>query len=316
MNLLVVNTHLFSFAPAKLLHIQEMAPGLTLQVTSAPTQAMVSDSEIICGCPPKQLLAEAPDLKWLHLTNAGIEPYGDLGLYANRDILLTNASGVYGASIAEHAVGLMVGVSRFFERHVLNKQSRRWQRIPEARDLYGSTVVIMGLGDLGSQLAKRLSSFGCRILGVRRSGFDKPPHVEAVYPPHALLTVAREADYLVNCLPQTAETVGLLDHRVFEAMPTGSVLINVGRGSAVVESALVDAIRSGHLYGAGLDVADPEPLPPESPLWDLDNVLITSHSSSASSLQEQRSYELFTDLLDRYLSKRRLYNIVDFFRGY
>lgn len=316
MNLLIVSSGTFRLTPAALVRIQEAAPGLNVIYTASPSPAQVQASEVIFGCPDKALLAHAESLRWLHITNAGVEPYGDLSLYANRDTVLTNARGVYGIQISEHIVGLMLALSRRLPYYAGCTSRRVWKRRDDVREVYGATVSIFGTGDLGSNVAARLAPFGCRLIGVRRNVLEMPPGFDEVRPIHRMLDVLSVSDYVVACLPQTAETVGLFDRAAFEAMPPMSVFINAGRGSAVVESALVDALKSGRLMGAGLDVADPEPLPPDSALWDCENILITAHSSAASPLVSTRNLELFLLQLDRYLSGRRLRNIVDFRRGY
>ncbi len=316
MNLLIIPSRTFGVTPARLVRIQEAVPGLTVLYTAAPTGEQVSESEIIFGCLNPGLLAGAENLRWHHITNAGVEPYGDRSLYARGDTVLTNARGVYGVQIAEHALGMMLALSRQLPYYTDCTRRREWARRNDVRELYGSTVAIFGTGDLGQSLAARLAPFGCSVLGVRRNILELPDGFSELYPPHRMLDALSRSDYVVSCLPQTPQTVGIFNREAFDAMPPQSIFINVGRGSSVVESALVCALRSGRLMGAGLDVTDPEPLPPESELWDFENVLITAHSSAASPCVDARNFGLFMEQLERWSTGRRLRNIVDFRRGY
>lgn len=316
MNLLIIPSRLFEVTPSRLIRIQEAAPRLTVLYTSSPSDEQVRDSEIIFGCPDAGLLARAFGLRWLHITNAGIEPYGDLSIYARDDIVLTNAKGVYGIQISEHVIGMMLALSRQFPYYADCVRRRDWNRRNDVRELYGASVTIFGTGDIGSSVAARLAPFKCHVTGIRRNILEMPPGFHELFPPHRMFEALSRSDYVVSCLPRTPQTVGVFNKDAFNSMRPTAVFVNVGRGNAVVESALVEALKSGRLMGAGLDVADPEPLPPESELWDFENVLITAHSSAASPHVDTRNYELFLKQLERYLAGKRLKNIVDFRRGY
>lgn len=318
LNLLIIPNRIFTAGPAKLLAAQELVPHLTVEYKYAEqiTEEMMVESEIIFGCPPPELLSLAVNLKWHHLPNAGIEPYGNLALYANRNVVLTNASGVFGLPIAEHVVGMFLALSRQFPYYVRNQTEHVWQRRNDVRELYGATVAILGLGDLGQTLAKRLSGFDCTLLGVRKNILNKPPFIQEVYTTRRMNEALSRADYVAACLPHTPETVGLMNEAAFNAMKPDSIFVNVGRGSLVVESALASALKENRIMGAGIDVADKEPLSPDSPLWDCENLLITPHGSSASPMTQERNFALFLELLERYINGKKMTNTVDFFRGY
>ena len=304
--------------PARLLKIREAAPRLDLHYIDrkSVTAAMLRDCEVLYGNPPPELLAEAPNLKWHHLPSAGIEPYGDLTLYANRSVTLTNASGVYGAAIAEHVLGLALAMLRQLPYYVRQQAGGGWKRHPHMLELSGSSVLICGMGDLGRKAAEKFRVMGCRVLGVRKLFHDIPPGFADVYNLRHLDEAVREADIVVSCLPDTHETRGVFNSVIFENMRPSALFINVGRGSAVIEDDLAAALQNGVIAGAALDVFAEEPLPPDNPLRFMENVLITPHCSGASPLTHDRNYELFFDLLTRYAAKKRLYNIVDFFAGY
>lgn len=316
--LLVVRTKLFSPTPAMLLRVQEAAPALEVRCAeqAAVTQGMAEEAEIIFGCVPAELLQYATRLKWLHTTNAGIEPYGDLRLYAHKNVTLTGASGVYGISIAEHGIGMLLALCRRFPYYVLKAQEHEWLRREDVLEVHGGTAAVFGLGDLGRNIARRLRAFDCKILGVRNNILEKPPEVDELFAPHQKTEVLKRAQFVFSCLPRTAQTDRIFDDAAFRAMPSGGVFINLGRGNAVDEEALHRALTEGTLFGAGLDVSDPEPMPPDNPLWSLENVLITAHSSAASPHVTRRGVELFLRQLERFHSGKRLSGEVDFFRGY
>jgi phosphoglycerate dehydrogenase-like enzyme len=305
-------------SPARLLRIREAAPHLTLRYIERGNLAAdaLRGCEVLYGCPPPEYLYTAERLKWHHLPNAGIEPYGDLSLYANRSVTLTNSSGVYGAVIAEHVLGMALAMLRHFPYYIKQQAGGGWDRHPDMRELSGLTVLICGMGDLGRCIAEKFRVMGCRVLGMRKVIHDIPPGFAEVYTLRRLPEVAGSADIVVNCLPSTHETVGAFDAAVFEKMRPDALFINVGRGSAAVEADLISALENRMIAGAALDVFEPEPLPPDSPLRAMDNVLVTPHCSGASPAVHDRCFALFFDLLNRYAAGKRLYNIVDFFAGY
>ena len=316
--LLAIESPNFRLSPAALLRVGEAAPGYELRYVrqEAVTAQQTAQAEIIFGLIPSELLQHAEKLRWLHIINAGIEPYGDLRLFARRDTVLTNASGVFGIQIAEHGIGMLLGVCRAFPLYMRQMESGQWQRHSTAREVYGATAAVFGLGDLGLNVARRLRGFGCRILGVRQSILEKPPEVDEIFSLRQRLEVLRRADIVFNCLPGTSKTVGIFDREAFASMPRRSVFINLGRGRTADTDALWEALESGQLFGAGLDVVDPEPLPAEHPLWRQENVILTPHSSSASPEEPGRQLVLFCRLMDRYLSGKPMENAVNFLREY
>lgn len=316
--LLIVRSKYFTPSPAMLLRVQEAAPSLEVRCAdqTAVTRDMAEEAEIILGCIPAELLVHAVRLKWLHTTNAGIEPYGDLRLYAHKSVILTGASGVYGVSIAEHGIGMLIALCRQFPYYVRKAQDAEWLRREDVLEIHGGTAAVFGLGDLGRNIAQRLRAFDCRILGVRNNIMEKPPEVDELFAPHQKDKVLSRAQFVFSCLPRTPQTDHVFDDAAFRALPPRAVLINLGRGNAVDEQALYRALTKGTLFGAGLDVSDPEPMPPDNPLWALENVLITAHSSAASPHVTRRGIELFLRQLERYQNHKRLSGEVDFFRGY
>ncbi len=317
-DLVIIPSGASETSPSRLLKIREAASNLQLQLIEykSVTPAALRDCEVLYGCPPPVYLREAKTLRWHHLPNAGIEPYGDLSLYANRTITLTNARGVYGKTVAEHALGMALALLRQLPYYVRQQTEGGWKRHPVMRELSGSTVLVCGMGDLGRNAAALFGAVGCTVLGVRRLVYEVPPGFADVYSMRRLHDALPRADVVIGCLPDTPATRGVFDASAFAAMKPSALFINVGRGSAVVEEDLAAALRTERITAAALDVFAGEPLSPESPLRALENILLTPHCSGASPQNHDRNFELFFDLLLRYVSGKRLYNTVDFFAGY
>ncbi len=277
---------------------------------------VLQNCEALYGCPPPELLCKAENLQWHHLPNSGIEPYGDLSLYHNRAVTLTNARGVYGRPIAEHVLGMILALLRQLPYYFRQQTEGGSKRHPIMGELFGSTVLVCGTGDLGRSVAALFGALGCTVLGVRRLIHEMPPGFADIYNLHRLHDALHRADIIVSCLPDTTATQGIFNASAFAAMKPSALFANVGRGSAVVEEDLIDALRGERIAGAALDVFAEEPLPPDNPLRYMENVLITPHSSGASQSNNDRNFELFYDLLKRYVVGKRLYNTVDFFAGY
>lgn len=317
-HLLIIPGFASEISPAKLLQIREIAPGFTLHYTlkDSVTPELMASAEIIYGHPDPAHLIKAASLRWLHLPFAGIEPYGDLRMYANRTVTLTNARGVYGTTIAEHVLAMTLALLRRLPDIIIRQGKRQWLRQEESRELSGMTVLVVGMGDLGRNTAGRFRALGCRVLGIRRNFPERPPEVEEVYPLHQIKELLPVVDIVVCCLPATPQTNDLFDEEAFEAMRNDSLFINVGRGTVVDERALLKALSEGKLWGAAIDVAREEPLPPDNSLWMAPNLIISPHCSGLSPRMQERTFALFYDLLSRYAAGRSLYNRVDFFSGY
>ncbi len=281
------------------------------------TREDVEWANVIHGFPDRSYLSGAKDLQWLHLMSAGVEGYADPSLYGNPKTVLTRSAGVHGPSMAEHAIGLALAVSRSFPVLLDQKKEHAWRRVLTRNELFGSTVLLLGVGYLASYLIQRLKGFDCRLIGIRRdSSKPTPEGVEAVYPLERLPELMSRADYLFNTLPLTPATRNVLGAEAFARAKPNMVVVNIGRGGTIHQEALIDALRQGKILGAGLDVTDPEPLPADSPLWDLPNVIISPHCSAAAPSTNVRRSEMFLRQLDRFLAGRPLEGVVDFGAGY
>ena len=271
---------------------------------------------VIGDCSPKELSGFA-NLRWFHLVWAGVDRYRKEDFPA--DALFTNGSGAYGVTIAEHMMACILSLYRQLRHYDCLQKAHVWDEHWQEGTLEGKTVLILGAGDIGQVLAKRLQVFDCKVLGIRRQKGILPCFDE-MYTLEQLDDLLPNADVVACCLPGTAETKGLLDENRLRAMKPTALLLNCGRGNLIVTKALEKVLLEGHLGGCGLDVTDPEPLPGDSPLWDLERVILTPHISGASfghvGEMEDKIYRLAAENLRRYLDNEPLLNQVDFETGY
>ena len=226
------------------------------------------------------------------------------------DVVVTNAAGVAAVPIAEFVVGQLLAIWKRFDE-LADQQRRHVWEPAYGRQVSGLTLGLVGLGAIGTAVAERARALGMRVLAVRRRpGVDRPPVVDEVVGPEQLSDVLGRVDAVVVCAPATPETRDLFDAAAFAAMRPGAVFCNVGRGSLVDETALLDALRSGHLGAAVLDVTREEPLPADSPLWDAPNVRLSPHSAASLDHYVESVFDLFADNLGRYLRREPLRNVV------
>jgi D-2-hydroxyacid dehydrogenase (NADP+) len=287
---------------------------------ATPNEEDIRDADALIGWElPLHLLEAATRLRWMHAAGAGVERY-ELAQIAARGVMLTNSSGVSAPNMAEHVLGMMIALTRRFPRLLRAQTRREWRDKAthrEVGELLGQTVLIAGIGEIGCAVARRAGAFGMRVNGLRRradasppAGFDK---VFAISNLHAALA---NADHVAVTLPNTPRSRGLFDAAAFAAMKPGAAIYNVGRGPVIDTAALIAALQSGHLGGAGLDVTDPEPLPADSPLWDMENVLITAHTSGATPRFWERQADLIAENIRRIQRGDAPRNLVDLEAGY
>jgi D-2-hydroxyacid dehydrogenase (NADP+) len=255
---------------------------------------------------------KAPGLKWMHVFNAGI----DHPIYTEmlaRCVRLTTSSGSTAEPIAQTAITALLMLARNFPRWLAGQRTHTWNpmRPPDVpRDLAGQRMLILGAGQIGSEIARLARVLGLHVTGVRRSAAAAADPFDALYPPAQLAMLLPDADWLVIACPLTAQTRGMIDAGLIAKLPRGARIINIARGEIIDENALVTALQSGHLGGAWLDVFEKEPLPAESPLWDLPNVLLSPHNSAAASGNEQRVNAIFIGNLGRWHRGEALVNEV------
>ncbi|WP_028043451.1 D-2-hydroxyacid dehydrogenase [Candidatus Stoquefichus massiliensis] len=281
------------------------------------TQDLIDECDVIVGNTGNYVNINKENIQLLMLHSAGSDSYIKPGRM-HPHTKLTNASGTYGKAIAEHVIGMILTLNKNLKVYTHHMEQHLWQSVSIGKEIYQSTVLIVGLGDIGYELAKRLKAFDCKIVGVKRTNSSLPPYIDELYTTDHIDAILPQADFVILALPQTEETVHMFDKKRLLLMKKDAVLINVGRGSAIVTNDLVDVLKSGHLYGVGLDVVEDEPLSIEHKLWDFENVLITPHASGGYVWASARNY--FTDLVIRNLkhfqNHEPLENEVDFQTGY
>lgn len=281
------------------------------------SDATLADMDIIIGNIETSRLKDARSLKWLQLNSAGSDTYARKGIM-QEGALLTNATGAYGLAISEHMIGMLLELIKKLNLYRDNQKKSLWKDEGQIKSIYGSTILIVGLGDIGGEFAKKVKALGAYTIGIRRKNSVKPDYLDELYLADELDKVLPRADIVALSLPATKDTSKLFSRERFAIMKEGAVLLNVGRGSAVDSDALYDAITAGHLYGAAIDVTDPEPLPADHKLWKLDNMVITPHISGDFHLQEthDRIVRIACENLRAYLKGGKLKNQVDFNTGY
>jgi phosphoglycerate dehydrogenase-like enzyme len=260
-------------------------------------------------------LALAPGVRWVHLRSAGIEGSSFPAL-ADQGVVLTNGRGVFSQSLAEFVLAAVFHFAKGLRRLSRQQDERRWEAFAPSM-VSGRTMGIVGYGDIGRATAEKALALGMRVVALRRNVPTEPdPLVDAVLPPSRLHALLAQSDFVVVATPLTDETRGLIDAAAFAAMRRSAVLVNVGRGAVVDELALVAALQQGTIAGAALDVFETEPLPAESPLWRLDNVLLSPHSADQVTGWLESATSCFLENLRRFRAGEPLANVVHPRRGY
>lgn len=275
--------------------------------------------EIIYGRCPADTLRQAAELKWFCCSFAGADDYLSDDVYPHPGVVLTNSSGAYGPTIAEHIIMVTLMLLRkmpYFQEVVRQK---KWLRSGSMRSICGSTITVVGTGDIGTNFARRAQALQPRMIrGVRRSKKPCDAAFDEIYTTEQLDEILPNTEILVLALPSTRETVGILSRERIALLPPEAIVINVGRGTAVDQDALMEALNEERIAGAALDVVVPEPLPPEHPLWETKNLLLTTHISGNFSLGITRDLDvkLFCEDLENYTAGRPLERLVDRKLGY
>ncbi|MEW6547813.1 MAG: D-2-hydroxyacid dehydrogenase [Bacillota bacterium] len=296
--------------------IEAVAPGIRVlrADTREAAEQLVEEADVIYGTRLSgPAAARARRLKWVHAPAAGVDRLLTPELVSS-PVLVTCSRGLHAHSLSEHTFALMLALARRLPDFWEDRRFRRWER-REGRVLAGGTLLVLGLGAVGVEVARKGVAFGMRVLGIRRAP-GPVPGVEEVAGPDSLHRMLGRADWVVLCVPLTAETRKMIGERELKAMKPSACLINVARGEVVDEPALVAALKAGWIAGAGLDVFATEPLPPQSELWGLPNVVLTPHMGGSMEDYEERALEIFVDNLRRFLAGEPLLNVVDKQRGY
>lgn len=283
-----------------------------------PTE-LAGQYEVLYGMPDRAALRTFTSLKWFCGSFAGVDAYLDDALYPSPDVILTNSSGAYGVTIAEHLIMVTLMLLRHASAYVLEAAAHRWGPVLPMRSIMGSTITVVGTGDIGTEFARRAKAMGAKsIRGVRRTMKPADPAFDSVHTHDQLESLLPDTDLLVLALPSTPDTIGFLSRRRIALLPKTAFVINVGRGSAIDQPALVDALNAGQLAGAALDVFVQEPIPDGDPIWDAKNLLLTPHVSGQLSLgyTRDKNVALFCEDLENYAAGRPLARYVDRKIGY
>ncbi len=306
--------------------IQDEFPAVTVKLVQDPSSEQrtseLTDTNILYAVRfNKKDFAVCKQLKWLHLTSAGATHVLFPEMVAS-PVLVTNSRGLYGIPIAEHVLGIMLMFARRFHEAYPFQREGKWAR-PEMlsrfsmiRELHSRTAGIIGLGSIGLAVAERCKAFGMRVIANKRRGGVRPDCVDDLFGPNELHRLMTESDYVIVCTPLTKETRGMIAEAEIQKMRREAVIINVGRGAIIDEQSLIQALKTNRIAGAGLDVTDPEPPEPNSPLFDMPNVILTPHYSGIRSNYWFHSSTLFRGLLRQYLNGERMDNLVDKNGGY
>lgn len=263
------------------------------------------------------MLAGNQGIEWVQLNSAGTDGYLEEGVLS-KTAVLTNATGAYGVGIAEHMTGQLLMMLKKFPVYLENQKSHIWKDAGTVRPVFGSRILIVGMGDIGTEFAVRMKAFGAYVAGLRRTVREKPDCVDEMDTIENLEQQLALADVVAVCLPGTKETFHMFSGRQFAAMKDGAVFLNVGRGNVVDTEALVEALKTGKLSGASIDVCEKEPLPGDEELWDCPNLLLTPHVSGGFHLQYtvDRIVEISLKNLNAYMHGGEYFSVVDRSTGY
>lgn len=309
---------------ARIPALQAVAPGVEFHVVRPGVGVLPPADASLVVCSPAALDA-SPDLHWIQLVSHGVDSCLR-NPAARRVPVMTTGKGTISAAVADHAMALVLAHVRALDWYGVQQGRGLWAEDTRAaeqsgelqpqRELRGGTMLIHGLGGIGTEIAKRANAFGLRVIGIRASSRSGPEFVEYVGLPDELHALAARADYVVNVAPLTDATRRVFDDRFFTAVKPGAYFVNVGRGESVDTDALLRALRSGRLAGAGLDVMDPEPLPRGHPLWTTPRVIVTPHSAGATVDGFERRWRLAIENVRRYVAGEPLLGAIDPRRGY
>lgn len=281
------------------------------------TKEQVQDANIIIGNVKPEFLKDSRNLRWIQLNNAGTEGFCVPGILP-KQAQLTNATGAYGMAISEHLIAMLFALQKRLDIYYDQQTDHRWEKQTHMMVTEGSHVLVIGLGDIGTTFARKMKVLGAHVTGIRRSQKPKPEYVDAQYTMEALPELLPQADIVAMSLPGYSDTKGVIGEKELQLMKSNAILLNVGRGTAIDSLALAKALQGRSIYGAGLDVTDPEPLPEDHPLWDAPHCIITPHVSGGYALPEtlEKILNLSIENLERYEKGEALHNIIDFSTGY
>lgn len=303
--------------------LRKAAPGCRFAflegMDMAERAGFIQRAHAIIGQPDLRELRAARELLWVQMTWSGTDKYTRREGFPEQAVL-TNATGIFGKGMAEWLLGTLLSIYKKFPSYRDRQREHVWRDMGREKTLYGKTVLIVGAGDIGTSFAALLKPFGTKTIGVRKRKGKCPKEFQKMYTVESLDKLLPTADVVVLALPDTRETKGLINLKRLHLMKEDAVLLNVGRGTAVVTEDLIRVLEEGRLYGVGLDVVCPEPLPEDSPLWDFERVVITPHIAGQGLGHLEETYNAIAELLvenvRRFDKGKKLLNVVDKRAGY
>lgn len=318
MSLLYIGLPKSRVTPDQQERIKALAPGFQIIITDQPDEIepVLDQVEIAAGHFPPEWINQAPKLRWYQQWGAGADWLMKHPEIQQRDFILTNASGVHSIPITEHILALMLAFTRRLQQAFRDQQNRRWSEIDSPEELAGKTLLLIGVGAIGRHTARVASLLGMHVIGITRRSGKPSAGVERLVTQEHLLEELRGADFVVLTIPLTRDTRHLIDANAIKQMKTGAYIINIGRGATIDEAALAQALKEGKIAGAGLDVFEQEPLPAGSPLWAMQNVIITAHYSGNTPFYDQRALDIFLTNLECFTRDKPMRNVVDKHQGY
>lgn len=309
--------------PERLSALQAVAPGVELIPVAgvAEAVALAADVQVLMGFCSQEIVSAAPQLVWVQVYSSGVENCVSIPDMRTGNKILTNGQRIGSPALAEHAIAMMMALVRGLDVYHANQLKGAWQRNAELgsgefMEIEGRTMLVVGLGGIGTQVARRAHGLGMRVIATRNSSRQGPDYVDYVGLSDELLVLAAKADVVINTAPLTDQTRGIFDAAFFAAMKPTAYFVSVGRGASTVTDDLISALETGQIAGAGLDVTDPEPLPEGHPLWSAPRVLISPHTAGRSDKSRDRLYLLVQENLRRYVAGEPLLSVVDIERGY
>jgi phosphoglycerate dehydrogenase-like enzyme len=308
-------------------YLRTIAPGVDIVGVQglrnyAGMAEVVADADVLIGLCTPEIVARGTNLKWIQLLNAGADSCATIPAVAERGILVTNLQRIQGPHMAEHAIAMLLSLARALPVYAVEQNAGAFTRgFRETRgerpiEIEGKTLLVVGLGGIGTEVAKRAHGLGMHVIATRNSRREGPDYVEYVGLADEYRTLAARADFVVNATPLTPQTRGMFDASFFDAMKDDAFFINIGRGESVVTADLTAALQAEVIGGAGLDVTDPEPLPPGHPLWRMSNVIITPHIATSSDFRSERTVTLVAENVRRYVQGDAVLSVVDLAAGY
>lgn len=311
----------YPFEPEQVAALKTVAENLGHEAVHASSDEeaikLAPEVEVILGRFPPSVCAAAPDLRWIQSFSTGMDKFLFPEIIARDEVMISNVAGLYASQGGEHAWALLLALTRGLH-HFIRQQDRHEWKGANVLELRGMTLGIIGMGGFGIEMVKRAAGYDMTILAVDPVRTDKPDGVHELKPVNAenLHDLLRRSDVVMTACPLTKETYHLISTAEFASMKDGAFLVNVTRGGIIDEPALIEALESGKLAGAGLDVVEKEPMPADNPLWDAPNLIITPHRAGASQHRPRMIFEFFMQQLERYLQGERPLNVIDKQRGF